>query len=319
MNAQALVLGYDLVRDREAYAEVLRAAMPGVTVTVVGTEAEALLAAPASTMLAAMAHHVTQAIVDAAPGLRMIQALTTGTDHLDTLRLPPDVTIASARGIHGPQMAELAFLFMLALARRFPDMLRNQADATWERWPQPVLRGCTVVVFGVGTIAEDLALRCQAFGVRTVGVSGARSSAPHFDAVHPRSDLAAVAAQADFLIVLAPYTEQNHHAIDAQVLAACKPGAFVINIARGGVVDEAALIDALEGGRIAGAALDVFGTEPLPADSRLWRQKRVIVTPHIGGASSSYAEDLVDLVTHNLRSFASGDYATIRNLVRGPR
>ena len=318
MNGQILVLSYDNLHDGEIYRAGLHSVLPDVPTIVAANEAEAVAKADAATIVVGLAHQVSQAIVDAAPGLQMIQALTTGTDALDRLVLPGGVIITSARGSHGPQMAELAFLFMLALARRFPETLHNQTNARWTRWPQPVLQGSTVVVFGIGIIAEDLARRCQAFGMHVLGVSGGRDSAPGFDKVVPRTAFQTVAAKADFLIILAPYTVANHHAVNAEILAACKPSAFLINMARGGVVDEAALIEALQAGRLAGAGLDVFATEPLPDTSMLWRMDRVIVTPHIGGYSTSYAQDLRDLVCHNVACFSAGNIGGLRNLVRGP-
>ena len=318
MSGHVLILSYDSAQDGGIYRDAIAKALPGVPTSVAADAAAALQACTDATVIVGLAHHVSQALVDASPGLRMIQALTTGTDHLDSLTLPPGITIASARGAHGPQMAELAFLFMLALSRRFAETLDNQAKARWVRWPQPVLRGRTVVVFGVGVIAEDLARRCQAFGMQVIGVSNSRTEAPGFDRIHPRAAFATAAAHADFLVVLAPYSATTHHAVDAQILAACKPEAFVINIARGGVVDEAALIQALRSGRIAGAGLDVFATEPLPAESVLWSMDRVIITPHIGGMNTSYAEDLRDLICHNVASFIAGDLAALRNPVRVP-
>ena len=313
-----LLLSYDSASDGEVYRAALAAAHPSVAVSVAAGPAAALLAAPAATIVAGLAHHVSQSLIDAAPRLQMIQALTTGTDHLDRLSLPAGITVTSARGSHGPQMAELAFLFMLALCRRFADMLANQARGIWARWPQPTLRGRTVTVFGVGVIAEDLAARCQAFGMHTIGVSATRTSAPGFDRVLPRTAFAQAAALADFLVILAPYSKATHHAVDAAILAACKPTAFLINIARGGVVDEAALIDAVRSQRIAGAALDVFATEPLPADSALWSLERVLITPHIGGMSTSYAEDLAGLLAHNVGAFIAGAPQDLRNAVRVP-
>ena len=154
--------------------------------------------------------------------------------------------LTSTRGVHGPQMSELAFLNMIALARNFKKNLQNQAEGKWEQWGQPILDGKTIVIVGLGLLAEHLAERCKLFGMKVVGVSSGRASAPHFDEVHPRGELVKLAARADFLMLLVPYSKDTHHLIDRDVLAAMKPSAFLINLARGGVVDEAALIEHLQ-------------------------------------------------------------------------
>src|SRR5712672_3368465 len=139
-------------------------------------------------------------LIAAMPRLRLIQALTTGVDHIMALtNLPPDVMIAAARGFHGPQMSELAFLFMLAFARKFPTVLENQKRKIWDRRERRLLVGKTVVVVGVGRIAEELAQRCKVFGMTVVGVSP-RATAPGFDAMYPRAQIARAASLADFLI-----------------------------------------------------------------------------------------------------------------------
>jgi D-2-hydroxyacid dehydrogenase (NADP+) len=250
------------------------------------------------------------------PRLRWVAALTTGTDHLNGLRhLRKDVLVTNGRGIHGPQMSELAIMNMIALSRRLPQMQRNQAAATWERWPQPVLQEKTVTIVGIGQIGETLAARCRAFGMKIVGVSDARSEIPGFDQVLPRTRLKDAAALADFLVVLVPLTAETRHMISDDVLAAMKPSAFIINIARGDVIDEAALIRRLQAGLIGGAGLDVFADEPPKPDNPLWSMPNVIMTPRIGGMSDRYAEQVLPLMVHNLRAFADGRRKDMRNVV----
>jgi phosphoglycerate dehydrogenase-like enzyme len=157
-------------------------------------------------------------------------------------------------------------------------------------------------VVGVGRIAEELAQRCKIFGMTVVGVS-TRATAPGFDVMYPRAQIAKAASLADFLILLAPYTKENHHLVNAATIDAMKPDGVLINIARGGVLDEEALRRALLAGRIAGAGLDVFQTEPLPPDSPLWDTPNVIITSHVGGVSESYAEQVMPLLIDNLRAF----------------
>jgi phosphoglycerate dehydrogenase-like enzyme len=251
-----------------------------------------------------------------APRLRWIQSLTTGTDAI--LKLPnlrSVVTVTSTRGMHGPQMSELVFLDMLALLRDFPRMQRNQAAGKWERWPQPLLWGKTIVIVGVGAIAESLAPRCKAFGMTVHGVSSSARLPAGFDAVHTRERLAEAAALADFLVLIVPHSPQTDNLIDAKVIAAMKPSAFLVNVARGGVLDEAALMQALREKRLAGAALDVFRQQPLPPEHPLWREVGVIVTPLVGGMSDIYFEQAYPVVRENLRHFLNGRLDRLTNVV----
>jgi phosphoglycerate dehydrogenase-like enzyme len=167
-----------------------------------------------------------------------------------------------------------------------------------------LLAGKTACLVGLGAIAETLARRCLAMDMRLTGVSNGRTELDGFDRIFRRTDIADAAREADFLIVIAPYSSETHHIIDAKVLAAMKPGAFLVNISRGGCVDEAALLEALDESDIAGAGMDVFATEPLPANSPLWQHPRIIVTPHIGGMSDIYHQQALPLVADNLNAFA---------------
>jgi D-2-hydroxyacid dehydrogenase (NADP+) len=245
-----------------------------------------------------------------------VQALTTGTETLTAPSvLPPAVMLTSTRGIHGPQMSELAFLNMIALARNFKKNLLNQSAAKWDQWGQPILEGKTIVIVGLGLLAEHLAERCKLFGMTVIGVSNGRAGAPHFDEVHPRSELQKLAARADFLMLLVPYSHDTHHLISRGVIAAMKPTAFLINLARGGVLDEAALIEHLQAGKIAGAGIDVFSTMPLPPDNPLWRMPNVIITPNIGGRSDNFIEQTMIVLEPNLQAFVDGRLNDMRNVI----
>jgi len=308
-----LILGKGVHIDPEA----VRQAVPGAAVREAENAAAALGQCADCEVVVALAHDVTDDLVGAMPRLHYICALTAGTEHLDTLKnLKADVRITSGRGIHGPQMSELAFLSMIALSREFPRMLRNQQAHVWQRWPQKLIWGKTAVLVGIGPIAEALAARCAAFGMRVIGISDARTEAPHFDAMMPRRDLVKAAGQADFLIVLVPLSAQTRHMIDGEVLGAMKPTGILINLARGPVVDEQALVQHLKEGRLGGAALDVFETEPLPDYSPLWDMPNVIITPRIGGMSDVYAEQVLPLVAHNLRCYLENRPADMRNVLR---
>lgn len=302
--------------DADDFAARARADLPGIDLFATNDRARAMDQASDAEVLIGHHFQFDEELVARAPRLRWIQSLTTGTDAILKLRaLRPDVTVSSTRGMHGPQMSELVFLQMLALTRDFARMQRNQAAGHWERWPQPLLWGKTVVIVGVGAIAEALAPRCKAFGMTVHGVSGSARVPDGFDSVFPRDALAAAAARADYLVLIVPLSPETENLIAARVLAAMKPQAYLINVARGGVLDEQALVAALRDQRLAGAALDVFRQQPLPADDPLWHEPGVIITPLVGGMSNIYLDQAYPIVRDNLRHFLAGRMDAMRNVV----
>jgi D-2-hydroxyacid dehydrogenase (NADP+) len=313
------VTGTVLIKGRDAdfFAERLAPKLPDVRFLAAPTAAEALAKGGTADILIIRTDEISAELVAAMPRLRLIQALTTGTDHIQALpNLGKHVVLAAARGFHGAQMSELAFIFMLHFVRDIRDLFATQAAHRWNRVEQSLLEARTAVIVGVGAIAEELAKRCQAFGMRVVGVSDGRTSAPDFDALLPRARLQEAAAQADFLIVLVPHNKDTDRLIDASVFGAMKPEGVLVNIARGGVVDEDALIEALRAGKIRGAGLDVFRTEPLPKESPLWDLPNVFITSHVGGMSDTYGEQVLPLLVDNLRAFVDGKQEKMRFIVK---
>ena len=301
--------------DAQPYRERLAPKFPAVEFHTAhhANEANAVVS---DDLIMGLGHHIPPALIAAAPKLKWVQALTTGTETLTVPGvLPPHVVLTSTRGIHGPQMSELAFLNMIALNRNFRKMQRNQAEGKWEQWNQPILEDKTIVIVGLGILAEHLAERCKLFGMKVIGVSSGRTTAPHFDEVHPRSALPQVAGRADFLMLLVPYSPETHHLIDRAVLAAMKPTAFLINLARGGVLDEAALIEHLQAGKIAGAGLDIFSNMPLPPDNPLWRMPNVIITPNVGGRSDKFVAQTMTILEPNIQAFIDGRMKDMLNII----
>lgn len=310
-----LIIESEYPADLDRYRAALVAEFPGLEVLTASSAEQALAVAQGVAAIAGKAGAIPAQVVASMPELEWIHALTTGVDPILAMDLPPGVVVTATRGMHGPQMSELALLLMMALLREFPRMLGNQRRSSWERWPQRLLVGRAVGIVGVGAIGEELARRCRVFGMRVIGVSDGRSTVPGFDVIHPRRELRAVAAAVDFLVLLVPYSPATHQLVDGAVLRAMRREAYLVNIARGGVVDEAALIDTLRAGRIAGAALDVFRQEPLPVDSPLWSLPNVILTPHIGGMSDRYAEQALPYLLHNVGAWLRGDAGAMRHLV----
>jgi phosphoglycerate dehydrogenase-like enzyme len=302
--------------EAEFYAQALRARFPLLEVRATASRGQALAWLGDCDTLVVSGPRADAALLAAGPRLRWVHALSSGTDTLvGSPGLAPGAVITSSRGVHGPQMAELALLLMMALSRQLPRMLAGQAAGTWERWSQPLLWGRHAVLLGVGHVGEALAQRCQALGMRVTGIASAPRRAAGFDAVRTRAEMAEAVSDADFLVVLLPHDASTHHLVDALVLEALPSHAFLVNLGRGGVVDEAALLAALQQGRLAGAGLDVFETEPLPADHPLRSLPNVIVTPHIGGQSDIYAEQVLPLLLANMQAMLAGDPAGLVNRV----
>jgi len=304
-------------RERHIIPDDLRALFPQNNIQAFKTAAEAVPHAGEAQVLIALAHNVSDELIAAMPKLRYVCSLSAGVDHLWTCKsLKPSVRITNGRGIHGPQMAELAFLFMIGLSRNYLRMEDNRSDHVWERWAQPVLVGKTALIVGIGEISEAVAARCKAFEMNVVGVSDARTQSPGFDRIVPRAKLLEAAASCDFMIVLVPLDERTHHMINADVFKAMPKSSFVINLARGDVIDEPAMIAALQSGEIAGAGLDVFHTEPLPKEHPFWGMKNLMISPRIGGMSDIYDKQILPVVEHNLICLQDGRLDDMRNIVR---
>ncbi len=309
--ADPLVLIYN--SEAEYYARKLAAQVPGARYQPAITLEDALPFAAEARVIVGLAPYIPDALFAAAPQLEWVQALTTGIDNLLAHPGLKGVALTNCGGIHGPQMSELAILSMLALARRFPAMVENQKAARWEPWRQSLLQHKTLCSVGLGAIAQTLAGIAAAFGMRVTGVSDGRAEVPGFARVFSRADLPQAMAEADFTVVLVPYSPATHHLVNARAIAAMKPTGFLVNIARGGCVDEAAVLAALQGGRIAGAALDVFSTEPLPEDSPFWSAPNCIVTPHVGGFSDTYHEQALPVIAANMADWVRGGTAALQH------
>ena len=256
-------------------------------------------------------------ILEQAPRLKWIHSLGTGVDGIcDNPALKANVTVTATRGIHGPVMAEMAFCMMLALSRDLPRNIKNKSVRKWDRWPAALLFRKKVGILGVGLIAGDIASRCKAFGMHVTGISRTPRSLPSFDRMVDHAALPAILAELDYLILTIPYAPESHHMVNAEFLAKMKPGSFLVNIARGGIVDEEALATALKSGHIAGAGLDVFSAEPLPADNPLWELDNVIITAHQGGFSNTYLSDAFPQLERNLKAFLALDMQAMEGVVQ---
>jgi D-2-hydroxyacid dehydrogenase (NADP+) len=299
--------------NAEAYKRALQPKFPGVAIHAAPNEER--LAELVEDMDILLAFSVPDELLRKASKLQWIQSLATGVDYITSKpSLRKEVLITSTRGIHGPQMSEMAFLLMLSLSRNFPQMVRNQNEGVWERWPGKLLYRKKVGILGVGVIGEEIAKKCKVFGMSVYGINRTPKKIDAVDYAFGSEDILKVASEVDYFIIVAPNTPETYRIINKQVISAMRPTAFLINIGRGELIDEEALIEALDSKKIAGAALDAFVREPLPSDHPFWKMKNVIITPHVGGASDIYVEQALSIFEENLRRFLEGERKQLTNL-----
>lgn len=259
---------------------------------------------------------ISNELLRKASKLQWIHALTTGVDYIVNLpSLRKEIIITSTRGIHGPQVSEMAFLLMLALNRDFPEVVRNQDKNTWARWPGRLLWKKKVGILGIGIIGEEIARKCKAFGMEVFGIDIVKRELDCIDVIYGPEDIVKVAKEVDYFVIVAPYTPQTEKMVDSKVLSAMKSTAFLVNLGRGEIVDEEALISILKSGKIAGAGLDTYCQEPLPKDHPFWGMKNVIVSPHVAGMSDVYVEQALTVFEENLRRFLKGEKRNLLNLI----
>lgn len=245
--------------------------------------------------------------------LRWVQTLAAGSDAIIKAGFAPEAIITSGGGLHNLTVAEHTLALTLAAARRLNLLVRAQIKHRWVDelgGRQPIhepdsfrtLRGARVIIWGFGSIAATLAPHLAALGAQLTGVARSAGERHGFPVV-AATDLPALLPEADVLIMILPATPDTEHALNAATLAHLRPHAWVVNVGRGSTVDEAALLDAIRGGRLGGAALDVFETEPLPPGSGLWAEPNVIITPHAAGGRPIGA---AELIADNLAALLAG-------------
>ena len=302
---------------RKQYYDGIRTRFPKLTVNLVDHHSKVGPHIASVNVLLTYGTSMADHVLSDATHLRWIHALTTGTDGIDNLpSLRPEVLLTSTRGIHGTPVSEAALMAMLALNRDFPRAVRNQDRQVWERWPARLLEGKTVGIFGVGLIGAALAPKCKALGMRVIGVNPTQRDVAGVDRMLAWNQVPQVIGDMDFLVLFVPSSPGTRGMIDLKFLEAMKPTAYLINLGRGDVLDDDALIGILKEGRIAGAALDVFREEPLPQNHPFWSLKNIIVTPHLGGAFDEYPKRALPIIEENMRRFLAGDIDNMINVVK---
>ena len=226
----------------------------------------------------------------------------------------PAITVTTGSGASGPALAEHVLALTLALYKRLPELARRQRERQWPRnFELAELRGATVCIVGLGDIGRSTARVLRPLGVRLLGVRRQPGSVAEVDETHQPPALLDLLRRSQVLVLAAPLVPETFHLIGAPELAALPAGAFVINVGRGDLIDEAALIAALASGHLGGAGLDVVSTEPLPAESPLWMLPNVLVTPHAASHTGPTERRTVDVFLDNLGRFRTG--APLRNVV----
>lgn len=305
----------EAVRNR--YRDHLRATFPALAVNVADHHTRVGPHIRDTEILLTYGSMIEDHVLRDAPRLKWIHALTTGTDGIDNLpSLRPEVLLTSTRGIHGASMSEAALLAMLAFSRDFVTSLRHQDRRVWQRRTARLLEGRTVGIFGLGVIGRALAPRCKALGMRVVGVDPLLPETPGVDVLVSWKDVTPLIGDLDFVVLLIPSTPATRGLFDAGVFSRMRKTSFLVNLSRGDVIDDDALAAALRGGQIAGAALDVFRKEPLPADHPFWSLENVIITPHLGGAFDEYPQRALPIIEENFRRYLAGDTGNMINIVR---
>lgn len=242
--------------------------------------------------------------------LRWLNFVTSGIDKAVNSGLPPGVVITNVAGLRAFAVAEHALALMLGLARHLRASEAARAKDEWARDEiSPLVTNLArrhLVVVGTGAIGQEIARMGKAFGMRVTGISRSTTPLAPFDDLRPREALVEAAREADYLVVAALAGPQTDGMISRAVIDALPPTAFFVNIARGSLVEEPALLDALQAGRIAGAGLDVMETEPLPPGHPLWSMKNVLLTPHVGGAGDAGVSTSASLFIDNLQRWRAG-------------
>ena len=268
-------------------------------------------------VLVAFGNGIGEETLDEAPRLKWIHVMSAG---LETLPFPKlqdrGILLTNVRGIHAIPMAEYTFAAMLHISRRMGELAQAQREKRWaKRLRVTELWDKSLGIVGVGAIGREIARRARVFGMYTLGVNTDGRSVEGVDETWATHDLKKVLARSDFVVVAVPLISSTRRLIDREAIASMKETAYLINVARGPVVDEAALVEALEQKRIAGAVLDVFDEEPLPEDHPFWTMDNVMVTPHISGLSPMYMTRGVDLFIENLSYYTRGEIEKMQNVI----
>ena len=270
--------------------------------TAVGPDIDILVSGPGT-----IKHLLAELQPDRAPKLKLIFAVAAGVDHMPADRMPP-VPYVNNRGAHAEKAGEFVAMSLLMLAAGMPAMIADQHNKVWGQRFTQGLRGKRATILGLGAMGGASAEQAKHFGMHVTGLRTKPEPHPACDRVLPTDQFDAVLPETDFLIISAPLTAATRKILNKDRIALLPKGSYVINIGRGPLIDQPALCDALDDGHLAGAVLDVFDPEPVPADDRVWTTRNVIMTPHVSVDDAvSYVPRSLDIFFANLTAFEKGE------------
>ncbi|HYI14185.1 MAG TPA: D-2-hydroxyacid dehydrogenase [Thermomicrobiales bacterium] len=290
-------------RENEVVVARIAEARPGLRLLTANGEDEVRERLPGAEVL--FAWEFPMQLLPLASRLRWFQVMGAGLERLAGAGVPEGIVVTNMKGIFGTAMAEYALAYMLAHTQSIPRILRQQQERNWEQFEPALLAGRTAGVIGLGSIGREIARRCTAFGMRVIGVNRSGEPVADVDRTYAAADIDWFLPECDFLISVVPQTSESTGLLNAERLALLKPSCYYVNIGRGNIVDLDALNAALESGRLAGAALDVFPTEPLPPEHPIWATPNLTVTPHISGVNRP--EDVTGVFLNNLSRYMAGE------------
>jgi phosphoglycerate dehydrogenase-like enzyme len=302
-DAPTILIHSGDARENEVVAGRIAAARPDVRLLTAHGEEEVRERLPEAEIL--FAWEFPMSLLTLAERLRWFQVMGAGLERLAGAGVPDGIVVTNMKGIFGMAMAEYALTYMLAHTQSIRRIVQQQEERRWEQFEPALLSRKTAGVIGLGSIGREIARRCAAFGMRVIGVNRSGAPVAEVERTYAVAEIEQFLPECDFLISVVPQTGESTDLLNAERLALLKPTAFYVNIGRGNIVDLDALGAALSSGWLAGAALDVFPTEPLPADHPIWSTPNVTVTPHISGVNRP--EDVTGVFLDNLRRYINGE------------
>lgn len=304
----------------EQYAEAIEERVPDADVVLARSRQEELRLAADATIITDRA--IDTELVERAEELRLFSCISAGYGHLPLSELEDrGVAVTNASGVHGPNIAEQVIGYVLTFARRLHEGWRRQQSAEWRHYQGRELNGSTVTVVGLGAIGTAVVERLEGFDVDTIGVRYTPSKGGPTDRVvgFESEEFEPALGETDYLVLACPLTETTNGLIGDTGLTTLPADSILVNVGRGGLVETDALVDALRGHSIRGAALDVTDPEPLPASHPLWELENVLITPHMAGHTPKYYERCADILGRNLERIRErGDYTNLENQVLTP-
>lgn len=256
-------------------------------------------------------------IVSGCEKLKWIQVISAGIEKIPfNALMEKNIIVTNAKGIHVIPMAEYTISAILQLARKSHELYKNQLEKKWDRATRTFeISDKTIGIIGLGAIGQGIAEKAKAFNMRVIGINTDGRAVKNVDKAYPINQLNILLSESDFIVIVVPLTEATYHLIGSKELQKIKKTAYLVNIARGEIIDESALIESLSNRTFAGAVLDVFTEEPLPAEHPFWSLDNCIVTPHLSGRSPKYIERALEIFKYNMDLYIIEDIINMKNII----